>query len=625
MSWEFKKSSLIKMSAVALTLAAVLLPPRRVQAAGEFVSDYEVTYRVEESGLTRATYKVSLTNQTERYYATEYTMQLGTSDVAQVSARDPGGPVPLTIEKGEDSTKIRLTFNDQVVGKGKILPWQLDFLTHDYAKKVGQIWEIDIPPLSKTEAINNYAVYLVVPATFGQPAYMFPKPTETTKGEDGVRYTFAKEDYLKHGVSAAFGKFQLFSFNLAYHLKNPRLYPVKTKIALPPDTPYQTIVLESLVPKPVNIAIDEDGNWIADYQLAAGEVVNIVASGEVKLFAKAKTNKVPLLSAEARQRYLSQQEYWEVDDPQIKELARKLKTPEKIYDYVVSTLGYDQSRLEGNLVRMGAAKIIQQPKTAVCMEFTDLFIALSRAAGIPAREINGYAYTSDPRRRPLSLARLSGDILHAWPEYYDEERGWVPVDPTWGSTTRGRDYFHNFDLNHVVFAIHGSDSEWPPAAGAYKFDASQQNDVKISFAQPPLQTAKEPVVSFKLPERLISGLPVKGSLEIKNLGNVVYPQSSLQIESDFFTIDGETEMEISAIPPFGLIQVPISLRSPRVTRSKVSRLEVRFDGQRFSHQVVAQPFFLVDWRILIGGGAVGTIGLFFIAKRAGGLLVQRRK
>jgi len=53
------------------------------------------------------------------------------------------------------------------------------------------------------------------------------------------------------------------------------------------------------------------------------------------------------------------------------------------------------------------------------MEFTDLFIALSRAAGIPAREINGFAYTDDIRLRPLDLVT---DMLHAWPEYYDEEK-----------------------------------------------------------------------------------------------------------------------------------------------------------------------------------------------------------
>ena len=57
------------------------------------------------------------------------------------------------------------------------------------------------------------------------------------------------------------------------------------------------------------------------------------------------------------------------------------------------------------------------------MEFTDLFVAIARAAGIPARESVGYAYTTNSRLRPLSLVT---DVLHAWPEYYDADKKiWV--------------------------------------------------------------------------------------------------------------------------------------------------------------------------------------------------------
>jgi len=53
---------------------------------------------------------------------------------------------------------------------------------------------------------------------------------------------------------------------------------------------------------------------------------------------------------------------------------------------------------------------------AVCLEYTDLFVTLARAAGIPSRSIEGFAYTKNSRLRPLSLV---DDVLHAWVQYYD--------------------------------------------------------------------------------------------------------------------------------------------------------------------------------------------------------------
>ena len=164
-------------------------------------------------------------------------------------------------------------------------------------------------------------------------------------------------------------------------------------------------------------------------------------------------------------------------------MALELKTPEAIYDYVVKTLKYDYSRVRANVERLGALAALKSPNTAICMKFTDLFIALARASGIPAREINGYAYTENPQIQPLSLV---ADVLHAWPEYYDkEEKVWIPIDPTWGSTTGGVDFFNKLDLRHFTFVIHGKDSVKPYAAGSYKLGTNPQKDVFVSFGSLP--------------------------------------------------------------------------------------------------------------------------------------------
>lgn len=68
-----------------------------------------------------------------------------------------------------------------------------------------------------------------------------------------------------------------------------------------------------------------------------------------------------------------------------------------------------------------------------CNEHTQLYVALARAAGLPARSVAGLAY-------------VRGKFYyHAWPEVYLGE--WVPVDPTFGQFPA--------DAAHLRFVIGG--------------------------------------------------------------------------------------------------------------------------------------------------------------------------
>ncbi len=65
-----------------------------------------------------------------------------------------------------------------------------------------------------------------------------------------------------------------------------------------------------------------------------------------------------------------------------------------------------------------------------------------------------------PLRKTIGFGPLSliADVLHAWPEYYDQQQNvWVAIDPTWADTTGGIDYFSKLDLRHLTFAIQGQE------------------------------------------------------------------------------------------------------------------------------------------------------------------------
>lgn len=148
--------------------------------------------------------------------------------------------------------------------------------------------------------------------------------------------------------------------------------------------------------------------------------------------------------------YLDAEQYIQADALQIIALADELSVGQQtvcdqaraIYDYVSDSLNF--SGYES--VDLGALIALSQ-SGGDCTEFADLFIALSRAGGIPARFLEGVTYISD-------YTTNLGDIKHDWTEVYLPEAGWVPVDPTWGKTAGRRDaYFASMTPDHIVVTV----------------------------------------------------------------------------------------------------------------------------------------------------------------------------
>lgn len=589
--------------------------------AGEFATAYDVLYEVSETGKTLVTQEVALTNQTESFYATEYSLTVGSAAIVNVAAFDSQGPVLDKVTRGEETTTIHLVFNDQVAGLGNTLNWKLTYESTDVAVKNGQIWEINTPRLSKDTTINEYRLTFSVPSSFQDLLYIFPEPADREVIGGRQQFYFEKNNLGNYGVSAAFGKYQVFSFRLNYELTNPNFFPVTIKIPLPPNTDYQAVILDRLEPAPVNVEVDEDGNWLAIYKLASNEEVTVEAEGYAKIFAASQSLSPAKLSLAAQQAYLKPQKYWESDDSQIQALARELKTPQKIYNFVVQTLDYSQERLAAEKIeRRGAAKALVEPDTSICMEFTDLFVALCRAAGIPARGLNGFAYTSDEKRRPLGLLGDSGqDVLHAWAEYYDDQRGWVPVDPTWEDTTKGIDFFNKLDLSHFVFVIHGFSSEQPFPPGSYKRDSSSQPQVIVNFAPEVPEKSLEPEVVFDLPQSVISGLPFSGQVKIVQKGNAAYYPTEIEIKSDFFQLTSDVSFSLEPQPPFSQREFAISLKSPKVTKNSLETITVFYDGDPYVENILVKPFLVSLLPQIATGAAIISGGLFVL------LLIRRAR
>jgi hypothetical protein len=573
-----------------LLVAIFVIFTKEAFANNDFQTDVKVEYKVETSGVTQVVNEISITNKKSESYATDFILNLDNIDPINPRALDGGKRLKLKhIKKGEDSYLL-VNFDEAIVGIGNNRSFTVIYEENSFAQRTGEVWEIVTPKLSEENSFKKYEVILSVPMSFGKEAYLSPEPTG--KNEiDGIRlYNFDKKLVERSGITAGFGEFQVYSFNLKYHLENPLRKIAPTKIALPPDTSIQKVYYTLIDPKPDEIEVDEDGNWLAVYNLKSRQRLDVSASGSVKILASPR--KLSKLSARQFFDYTSATKYWQADNEQIKSIANKLDTPKSVYDFVVDNLAYDYDRVRPNVERLGAKQAINLPNNAICTEFTDLFIALARASGIPAREIHGFAYTENPEIQPLSLV---SDVLHSWPEYWsiDQER-WVPIDPTWAKTS-GIDFFNKLDLRHFAFVIHGIDDTQPYAPGSYKLGPNPQKDVFVSFGQ--LPENKKPEV--EITSKFIGGMSVFSKnvmVDITNKSSFALYDVGVDLFFDDNHIKSDTD---DIVPPYGSYQmqfvVPIGLLgkdTPRNVYIKTDYSEYNLPG--FESQAVILQLVIIS-------------------------------
>lgn len=578
-------------------------------ATTEFSTSYVVTYDVQDNGITNVTQKIALQNLTSNYYVSNFTLTIGSTTISNVSASDEGGPMEATVENKGNKTAITVKFNTQVAGANKVQAFTMKFSSKDFAQSIGKTWEVNLPKIPTASNIGSYNLVLSVPVSFGDPTSISPTPRSQTQTFDRIFMSFDKDQLQKNGVSVNFGTTQLFDFSLKYNLENSSLFPVITSISLPADTPYQDILISRIDPAPLNVTVDNDGNYLAWFRLPRSGKTNVLVNGSAKLYINSK-NKNPVdLTSSQIQDFTKADKYWEKDNPTIKAaLSDILKdgVPKSnrdkalaVYKYVVNTLKYDTGRLNNsNIERLGAVTALNNPNSAVCMEFTDLFITLARGVGVPAREMDGFAYSQNKDLRPLSLSK---DLLHAWPEYFDNEKGWVMIDPTWENTSGGVDYFNKFDLNHLTLATKGVSSVSPLIS----------DDVSVTLSKTDFLSKPHLDTEINIPESILAGFPSSAEIKVTNNGQSIQQPTQLFLSGTELSILGPKTINLGPIPPYGYTSYKLDLRTPFVWKESQGVLEAEIGGQTVSKKILVEPFFLFQPIPYFFGSLVLLIGLIY--------------
>jgi hypothetical protein len=243
------------------------------------------------------------------------------------------------------------------------------------------------------------------------------------------------------------------------------------------------------------------------------------------------------------------------------------------------------------------------PNTALCTEFTDLFITLCRIKGIPAREIEGFAYSNNTKIKPINI---NTDILHAWPQYYDSsQKAWISVDPTWGKTTNGIDYFNDLDPNHFAFVFHGLDSQQPISPGGYKNNQNIKT-INVEFAKNELKNDLYPLIietvskKFQIPK-----------IKITNHNYSSISKLFLSIDSINF------KKEIPLIPPLSSIEIALpNFNFINSLNLNTYKINLQYNNQNTNLKITPYQFYL-NWTIIIAAitTLIGLSGIILKRKR----------
>jgi len=213
-------------------------------------------------------------------------------------------------------------------------------------------------------------------------------------------------------------------------------------------SPYQTVRSMETTPDDYRVIVDEYGNQYAEFDLdmPPGETVEIRLAYRVVVHELAYD--LADCTGDMPDEYTQAELHIESNNVQITELSQELSegktTCEQVrafYDYIGNHLVYSYNGADwgaqASLGEMGAD----------CTEYASLMIALSRAAGIPARYMEGVWARGE-------TAPDDAHTEHAWLEVYLPGVGWTPMDPTLGRSSVSREkYFAHLSPDHIIVTV----------------------------------------------------------------------------------------------------------------------------------------------------------------------------
>ena len=513
-----------------------------------------------------------------------------------VSGKDLAGNLDIQAERTDSRTNLSTRLNKEVTGKDNTTSFSLSYIIEELAKKEGNIWSLLANKIETREKIESYSVKILVPVSFGSVFSAQPNPDSVTQNGGQTILTFGKDSLSYKGISAKFGDSQQIHFKYKVPLENLNFFKKNLSMNLPLDTDKQQVLISKIDPLPEEISLDQNGNYVATFRVAPKSLVEVQVEGVVGLVGKSSFPNPKIYSQQELENSKEASRFVQTQDKLIQEKAKELKNPRDIYNFVTSNFSYDFEALKSGVAeRKGAATILRKGKAATNLDFVDLFVALAKATGLPAREVFGVALSNDQTKRPTFIGSpLNTQDLHVWAQIYDSsKKTWVDIDPTWGSTS-GEEYFGKelADRFVLLFSPAGEDLE------SLKKFTELGNKIESNYAEGKVDFS--PKIDFSLKtDQVFAGFPVTLIIDIDNKAGVSLIGGKVNLVAEGLTIVGEKEVELPIIFPYEKKTFRSKIRSGSLFDTTKGMVKAKLEGKSGleafkisrENRILVKPFF----------------------------------
>ena len=164
------------------------------------------------------------------------------------------------------------------------------------------------------------------------------------------------------------------------------------------------------------------------------------------------------------------------------------------------------------------------------------------------------------------------------------------IDPTWGNTTGGVDYFSTLDFDHFAFVIKGIDSEYPVPAGGYKLMGDEdRKDVHVVFGDKSFESIQRISIQPEIQNTYMSGIPISGKIIVRNVGQTEVLPAGMILTSKTLAPNDQI-VRLSEIPPFGYATVPFSFKKTPLLTNSQADFTIRIAGDSLKQEITITPF-----------------------------------
>ncbi len=263
--------------------------------------------------------------------------------------------------------------------------------------------------------------------------------------------------------------------------------------------------------------------------------------------------------------------YPTIDNKALELIAGKSNIYDKakaIFDFVKNYLTYSEQTAEHS------ALWAYNNKIGDCSEFTHLFSALCRAAGIPTMFVSGYGYN------PQKGSNLAAHG-HAWAFIYLPGVGWAPMDLIW---QRPQGEFAMLSDDHIIGStsygsglVSGGEIRIPSNNVTYNFSHGQNNP-NINF------TSTEQIVrEVAVEPQLSTAASMEGDIwkfyvKVTNAGAQAVTNLNVTLSADSANLEIPSAQTISSLTAGGNQVVTFNVRVNGNVENGVVTAHVTYDS-----------------------------------------------